>query len=172
MADCDDSQLQLTENGRLFGGSESIFKKKIVISDELPNGENIDNDNGLPAHRYGAIQLTPNHDSEMKLMFQMLFEYLDSERHGHGINLNACWNCGAEYVNKIEKDTKTKKSKKYYTTCPQCRDFRIETRCKHKNCHHLIVKHATINYHQKDPKDSSRWAILCPACARSIVEES
>lgn len=165
MANCDDGDLPLPQNGRLFGGEQSIFSKGISLSQKLSDGSTIDNANGVPAHRYGAIQLSPSNDSELALLYQMIFEFLDTETHGLGPNLSACWRCNSETLNKVEKETRGK-SKKYYSTCPKCHEFRVETRCVY--CRHLIVKHAIRNYHQPDPMVAGRWSVLCPSCARSL----
>ena len=164
-ANFDDANIPLSQNGRLFGGTESLFQKSIHKKPGLVDGIGIDNKNGFPAHRYGAIQLTPGNDKELRTLFLLIFEYLDSNMRDHSPQLSVCWNCGAAIHEKDEKKTE-KGYAKYYSTCPACHAFRADTHCS--KCGFAIIKHTYGNYHQRDSLANNRWAFICPWCGDSL----
>lgn len=166
MADVDDSYIALSRNGRLFGGTESIFQKNIKLLPNLTSGEGIDNTKyQLPHHRYGGIQLTPSHDEELGILFQLIFELLETERYGiYGPTLNVCWRCNSDEVERVEKKTARGHSK-FAVRCTKCNEFRFETHCR--KCGSSIIRHASNNYHQKVLELSNRWVIQCPGCGNT-----
>ena len=171
----DGGRTELAENGRLFGGDWYINEDQ-PEQKEAPKGNN-----DLRAkHKYGAIKLTPSFDKELKALFQMIFEYLetnqevareDKEYNKHPL-LNYCWECGTTINSRtaipVSYDyEKGKHRLKYYTTCPACKSFRVDNYCI--KCRKLIVKHTANNYHQADlNKSRGSWAYLCPACGAGV----
>ena len=172
MAACNEEQTPLSDNDRLFGGKESIFKLlKNYQNEGVPLS--IDNDNGFPEHRYGGIVLTPSHDNEFKSLMWLIFEYLESDRSDdaeRNQNLNYCWRCGDKVDReRIEINNNTDRYK-YYATCrnPKCKAFRVDNHCI--SCGSLIIKHKDDNYHKWDDsvKDNPKWAFLCPVCGVGV----
>ena len=159
----------LPQNGRLFGG-DNVIPSKIGLPREQCNGIMAE----TPRHRYGAIRLLPDNDQELITLFQMIFEYLETNADKKHPNLNYCWYCGSK-INK-EKDETAAGKIKYKTTCPSCKQFRLDTHCA--KCKKLIIKHLRNNYHLAKyyhlaklrnynnyyGGKNNNWMFICPQC--------
>lgn len=173
MADVDDLPSELSVNNRLFGGPESILKDQTISQkNELVTNELIDSRGVFPAHRYGAICLTPSHTDELQSLLELIFEYIEPEKADDHVYLEHCWSCkNPNYVHREKKETKrsTEKypSRKYYFTCPVCSAFRVDNHCV--VCGDAIIKHTTGNYHLLDRSVANpQWAFLCPNCGAGV----
>ena len=184
MSNVDDYKSELSSNNRLYGAPVSILSDSSFTINQW-NKENVTTDNvdrgseATPAHRYGAIMLTPQYDQELRSLFQLIFEYLEADKSDNHNNLHFCWNCGSrepvirrerypykrdEYGQLQEDRTKFPK---YYVTCPKCKAFRVDNHCI--NCGKAIIKHTKGNYHRWDDSiDNSQWAFLCPDCGAPV----
>ena len=179
MASASDGDRPLSENGRLFGAKTSILDKFQPSKNEVKKGQIDSTGRGLPGHRYGAIMLTPAHDSELKTLLCMIFEYLESNKSDDADsnpNLKMCWKCGGLVKRdeiKIGPEEAENYNIKYYCTCSneECRAFRVDNHCQ--SCGSLIVKHTTDNYHSWDDNvKHSEWAFLCPQCGEGVEQQA
>ena len=179
MASASDGDHPLSENGRLFGAKTSILDKFHSSEDETSKKDIDNSECGLPGHRYGAIMLTPAHDSELKTLLCMIFEYLESNKSDDADanpNLKMCWKCGGIVKRdeiKIGPEKAERYNTKYYCTCTneKCRAFRVDNHCQ--SCGSLIVKHTTDNYHSWDDNvKHSEWAFLCPQCGEGVEQQA
>ena len=185
MSSIDDIPSELSGNNRLYGAPNSIlgnqklkqWNSTVISADILDLGHEC-----TPAHRYGAIALTPSYDRELYSLFQMIFEYLETNKSDSHRNLQFCWNCNSsvpverqvKYPNKLPISRYGEAIKvgttgypKYYVTCPRCKAFRVDNHCV--NCGKAIIKHTKGNYHKWDDSvENSKWAFLCPDCGSPV----
>lgn len=165
MADVDDLPSELSVNNRLFGGKDSLLDISYGQKDKLKVPEN---EHGCPCHQYGAIHLTPSHVDELQSLLALIFEYLEAGKWHKHHNLQYCWKCGSpQEVKKDPISMSRDGQEKYYDTCQQCGDFRVDNYCWH--CEGAIIKHTIGNYHlQDDSKVDQRWAFSCPYCGARV----
>lgn len=171
----------LSNNNRLFGARMSIADCRIRISnnDTIIRGDGhqwisgVDNTNGYPCHRYGAIELTPGNDEELKTLFLLIFEYLLTDGHDSHHYLENCWYCNSTEVQMISSLTQGGFNK-YYTMCqnPDCKLFRVQNHCISPACSKAIIKHAFNNFHVRQDTRRNRWAYICPACGTGLPGEN
>ena len=165
MANIDEGKKELNENDRLFTVNEAIREKLDQECDviDLPLYYKVGIDK-KPRHKYGAIKLVPDDDQELTTLYQLIFEYLETNNNKEHPNFNWCWRCSSNVVEKESLNT-LGTNPKYYTTCPDCGDFRVITNCSKSNGKHLIVKHETGNYHKSGSTD---WDFFCPECGENL----
>ena len=175
----------LSSDDRLFGSCEGILSRNrdlakedveaSTVMDYVQLKEHEQIKNSLPAHRYGAIQLSPENDIELITLFQLIFEYLETdaqERKNQNAptkNLSVCWRCGSTDLDVITTMTASG-FPKYYTTCKKCGTFRVENHCSRNpktfKCNRAINKYRIGNYHHRISEDKdSLWYFECPRCA-------
>ena len=147
---------EISVNGRLFGAQERIG-----------------NDQSMPCHRYGAIWLSADDDSELSTLMSLIFEYLEAGKSNESPLLNICWRCGTDITAYREKKTTYGGGIKYYVTCPTCSSFRVDTFCLEKSCQNSIIKHTNHNYHQRSYSDAgtgsnNQWGFYCPECGKGL----
>ena len=174
MANVLESAPNLSENNRLFGGPKSILTSdKIQKNNDEITTDLIDlGSKSTPAHRYGAIVLSPAHDSELLSLFQLIFEYLETNKSDIHENLSYCWCCNTKTPvirerKETNRSTEEQKYYKYYITCNECKSFRVDNHCI--SCGKAIIKHTSGNFHKWDDSvQNSQWAFLCPDCGSPV----
>lgn len=171
----------LERNNRLFGAKTSIAEcgirmptnENIAINGQHRWIRNIDNANGYPGQRYGAIQLLPGKEEELKTLLLLIFEYLLTDGIDNHRYLANCWNCDSTDVQIITSMTRGG-FPKYYSKCqnPDCRFFRVQNHCKSPSCNKAIIKHAYSNFHaqigiENENAYRNQWMFICPACGNT-----
>ena len=142
----------LSLNNRLFGSWEEFC------------GYSLSGAQQLPRHRYGIIKLSPSYKQELVTVFQLIFEYLEAESSKDISILDFCWRCG-HHISRTSQSTKGDRIK-YYSTCPCCGAFRVDTHCY--RCKHILIKHSGGNYHSFTKRSQNSWNFSCPNCGDGL----
>ncbi len=108
-------------------------------------------------HPIGMVQLTPGNETAFNALFKLIFEYKEQ-------SCNVCWECGSTNISKKTLLTMSG-AEKYYVTCKDCGEFRVETHCDVPGQNHILIKHEFDSYHMPlKTKDNTltNWHVKCP----------
>ena len=162
----EDNDTDISSSDRLFGNDNRICNfinrhKSMKKEYELYAQAGLSK---VPRHRYGAIELVPDNEQELMVLYQLIFEYLETDNNKEHPNFNWCWRCSFTDIEKKPLSTMGNNIK-YYTTCPSCGDFKVITNCTGSRGRHLLVKHEIGNYHRSK---GSNWSFVCPVCGDKL----
>lgn len=104
--------------------------------------------------QFGAVCFTPLNDAPFRGLMQMIME------HFLGLYKEKCWICGSDAPAFDTLRTETD-FEKYYITCPNCREFWVESHCFSKRCKNRPLGKHRHNYYRTS---DSIWNVICPDC--------
>ena len=198
LSENENSDSRIADADRLYGGRSSLAnqyenknEKKNVPTEYTEDGRkyypSVDDEEGYPRHRYGAIQFRPGYEEELTALLEMIFEYKETEQDGllsrfgeqktWPANLNLCWDSAFDHTNiqlpRVDPRLTMGGKMKFAVACA-CGAQRYENHCRSM---HGIIKHNLNSYHCRRVQGLARrtmgdkWNYVCPVCGNDLNDE-
>lgn len=113
-----------------------------------------------PAHRAGAICITPKNDENLDKLLRCFLMY-------HAGLESICWSCHTQLTEGNGGIKKQSGRQGDYYQCPECGEFWIGQVCGGPE-HHRLIKMGKDSFHKFSAQNE--WSCTCPACGDSFSE--